>query len=184
MFGCVSFLHFGKLHYWLFTPLAKMLRISVTEVYCSAMFITQWNLHSPLPFLLNLAGTHAHIRQVGRAALPVIVQSPAVATQHPRWNLFSVSISVVGGRQTTKWCVWTRDGVLHSNNCLASSWAKKLVRYNKKTTFSVCIAASPSQALASPLLSVRTQRHRRWPRNLKAKQWHVGSSTRYKFTHP
>ena len=30
------------------------------------------------------------------------VQSPAVATQHPRWSLFSVSISVVGGRQTTK----------------------------------------------------------------------------------
>ena len=30
------------------------------------------------------------------------IQSPAVATQHPRWSLFSVSISVVGGRQTTK----------------------------------------------------------------------------------
>ena len=52
------------------------------------------------------------------------VQSPAVATQHPRWSLFSVSISAVGGRQTTKRCVWTRDGVLHSNNCLAFSWAK------------------------------------------------------------
>ena len=38
-------------------------------------------------------------------ALAQLVQSPAVATQHPRWSLFSVSISVVGGRQTTKRCV-------------------------------------------------------------------------------
>ena len=82
MFGCVSFLHFGKLHYWLSTPLAKMLKISVTEVYCSAMFIIQWNLHSPLPFLLNLAGTHAHIRQVGRAALPVTVPTKP----QPSWS--------------------------------------------------------------------------------------------------
>ena len=79
MFGCVSFLHFGKLHFWLSTPLAKMLKISVTEVYCSAMFIIQWNLHSQLPFLLNLAATYAHIRQVGRAALPVIVPNKATA---------------------------------------------------------------------------------------------------------
>ena len=39
-------------------------------------------------------------RRVARAV--PMVQSPAVATQHPRWSLFSVSISVVGGRQTTK----------------------------------------------------------------------------------
>ena len=75
MFGCISFLHFGKLHYWLFTPLAKMLKISVTEVYCSAMFIIQLNMHSPLHFLLNLAGTNAHIRQVGRTALLVTVST-------------------------------------------------------------------------------------------------------------
>ena len=59
-----------------------MLRISVTEVYCSARFIIQWNLHSPLPFLLNLAGTDAHIRQVGRAALPVIVPTKP----QPSWS--------------------------------------------------------------------------------------------------
>ena len=80
--GCVSFLNFGKLHYWLSAPLAKMLNIYVTEVYCSDMFIIQCNLHSPLPFLFNLAGTHAHIRQVGRAALPVIVP----AKPQPRWS--------------------------------------------------------------------------------------------------
>ena len=50
-----------------------MLKISVTEVCCSAMFIIQWNMHSALHFLLSLAGTQAHIRQVGRAALPVTV---------------------------------------------------------------------------------------------------------------
>ena len=59
-----------------------MLKISVTEVYCSAMFKIQRNLHSPLPFLLNLAGTHAHIRQVGRAALPVIVPTKP----QPSWS--------------------------------------------------------------------------------------------------
>ena len=79
---CISFLHFGKLHCWLFTPLAKMLKISITEVYFSAIFIIQLNLHSPLTFLLNLAGTHAHIRQVGRAALPVTVPTKP----QPCWN--------------------------------------------------------------------------------------------------
>ena len=59
--------------------LCFLLKISVTEVYCSAMFIIQWNLHSSLSFLLNLVGTYAHIRQVGRAALPVIVPNKATA---------------------------------------------------------------------------------------------------------
>ena len=66
-----------------------MLKISVTEVYCSAMFIIQWNLHSPLPFLLNLAGTHDHIRQVGRAALPVIVHPSAYCVVG--WTTLSAS---------------------------------------------------------------------------------------------
>ena len=48
------------------------------------------------PYVLNLFMNYVEL------ANAIKVQSPAVATQHPRWSLFSVSISVVGSRQTTK----------------------------------------------------------------------------------
>ena len=112
------------------------------------------------------------------------VQSPAVATQHHRWSLFSVSISVVGvDRRPNDVC---ERGMVSYIRIIASHLLglNNLWDIIKKLHLASVLRpppAKPSRRLYCQCEPSATLGGRR---NLKAKQWHVDSSTRYKFTHP
>ena len=111
---------------------------------------------------------------------PFYVQSPAVATQHPRRGQFLVTNSAVMDSRVAKTCQKIHACILFPNNYFICACMRNFGRYDKKSFLNPNNGAPARQNLPSLLLSVlpAPPRAGRW--NHGAKHCHVTSCTRHR----